>query len=496
MLDLNSVLVLLGVFLITIFLRRWLQKGKKYPPTPWGFPIVGHLPLFGAYPPATFRKWRESYGDVYSIRMGSWKTIVINGYSAIKDAMNRSDDAFSTRPRFFTFEMLKNVNDGHDTLSFGPFNPGYVQLQKTVSRVLHQYTNTNASFTQDLIQEEAESLSYHLLSWKGKPHYINDAVELSIGSIMYQLLYGRQHNVREDEQFKARVDTANAFTTFSASGNPIDAMPWLRYFMPWKVSTLYHLLKDSANIGHQNICDHMNSFSESHVRDITDAFLATELPEKVEDETISVSKSLLLWTVNNLADAGFETTATMTNWLITYMVAFPEVQNRVHGEIDDVVGSSRRIDLNDRSKLSYTEATILEVMRITSAVPFSTPRFTTKDTKLNGFGIDKGTVILPNLHSVNMDKEFWKNPELFLPERLLNDKGNLDVDKCNRVLQFGMGRRRCVGEQLARLELFLLFSNVMQRCRFNKAHPGPVDLTQMRGLIYKPMDIKVVVTAR
>ena len=158
--------------------------------------------------------------------------------------------------------------------------------------------------------------------------------------------------------------------------------------------------------------------------------------------------------MNNLVGAGFETTATMMNWLITYVVAFPEVQTRVHGEIDDVLGSSRRIDLNDRSKLCYTEATILEVMRITSAVPFSAPHFTTKDTKLNGYDIDKGTVILPNLHSVNMDKEFWKNPELFLPERLLNDKGNLDVDKCNRVLLFGMGRRRCVGEQFARLGLF------------------------------------------
>ena len=253
MLDLNSVLLLLGVFLITIFLTRWLQEGKKYPPAPWEFPIVGHLPLFGAYPSATFRKWRESYGDVYSIRMGSWKTVVINGYSAIKDAMNRSDDALSSRPRFFTFEMLKNVNNGHDTLSFGPFNPGYVQLQKIVARVLHRYTNTNAAFTQDLVQEEAEILRNQFLSWKGTPHYVHDAVQLSIGSILYQILYGRQHNVRESKQFKARVDSANAFSIFSGSGNPVDAMPWLRYVMPWKVSKLYHLLKDSANIGHQNV---------------------------------------------------------------------------------------------------------------------------------------------------------------------------------------------------------------------------------------------------
>ena len=103
--NLYELLILLALFLIIIYiLKKNAFKTKRYPPSPWGFPIVGHLPLLGRYPPAKFKKWREIYGDVYQIRMGAWNAVVINGYPAIKDAMERPDDAFSSRPKFFIFE--------------------------------------------------------------------------------------------------------------------------------------------------------------------------------------------------------------------------------------------------------------------------------------------------------------------------------------------------------------------------------------------------------
>ena len=89
--------------------------------------MVGHLPFFGSYPPQTFQKWQETYGDVFRIRMGSWKTVVLNGYSAIKDAMDRKDDVFSSRPNLFSFQVLKEVNGGEETLPFGPFDQMYTQ---------------------------------------------------------------------------------------------------------------------------------------------------------------------------------------------------------------------------------------------------------------------------------------------------------------------------------------------------------------------------------
>ena len=101
LLDINEITILIVVFVVSLFVVRTLKtflSGKNYPPSPWGFPVVGHLPLFGSYPPAKLQEWSKQYGDVYRIRMGAWDAVVINGYSAIKDALERSDDAFSGRP--------------------------------------------------------------------------------------------------------------------------------------------------------------------------------------------------------------------------------------------------------------------------------------------------------------------------------------------------------------------------------------------------------------
>ena len=103
MLDTCTFSILVSIFVVTFYLYRhlFLRKGKRYPPGPWGLPIIGHLPFLGPYPPQTFHKWQKTYGDVFSIRMGGWDTVVLNGYSAVKDAMDRKDDVFSSRPKFF-----------------------------------------------------------------------------------------------------------------------------------------------------------------------------------------------------------------------------------------------------------------------------------------------------------------------------------------------------------------------------------------------------------
>lgn len=95
------------------------------------------------------------------------------------------------------------------------------------------------------------------------------------------------------------------------------------------------------------------------------------------------------------------------------MVIYPEVQKRVQNEIDDVIGSGNIVRLKDKSRLVYTEATIFEVMRMSALVPFALPYITTKDTILGGYDIDKGTVVLYNLHSVSYDKDYWGDPQNF-----------------------------------------------------------------------------------
>ena len=498
MLDLSAFSILVSIFFISFYVYRHLfpRKGKRYPPGPWGLPLVGHLPFLGSYPPQTFQKWQKTYGDVFRIRMGSWVTVVLNGYSAIKDAMDRKDDVFSSRPQFFSFQVLKKLNDGYDTLPFAPFNPTYIQLRKEHAKALYKFTHTNVQYTEEIVLEEAEILAKDILSKRGQPHYIDEIIQLSVGSITYQIIYGRGHNVREDEAFKISLESANALVKFTGRGNPMDVMQWLRFILPWKASKFWAISEKSANVRFEMVKAHVETFDLNDVRDdLVDMFNAVDLPDITNNKN-TLTKQFLLRSVIGLSGAALETTSASMEWLLNYMTAYPDVQKRVQNEIEDVVGSSRRVNLNDKPNLCFTEATILEVLRIVTPTKFALPHYTLSDTKLNGYDIDRDTVVMLNLHSVHHDVGYWGNPEEFKPDRFLTNDKKLDSEKCTRVIPFGLGRRRCVGEHLAKLELFLLFSNVMQRCTFSPADGEPMDLTPIPGLVYHSKHMRVVVNER
>ena len=427
--------------------------------------------------------------------MGRWETIVLNGYSAVKDAMDRKDDVFSSRPKFFSFEVLKKCNDGYDTLPFGPFNQTYIQLRKEHAKALHKFTHTNAQYSEGIALDEAEILVNDFLSQKGQPKYIDKIIQLSVGSIIYQIIYGRGQNVREDENFKASLEGATAVVTFTGRGNPMDVMPWMRFILPWKASKFLEINEKSANVRFEGVKTHMDTFDLNDVRDdLVDTLIAVNLPDSTKDKSHTLTKQCLLRSLSALTGAALETTSTSMEWLFNYMTAYPDVQRRVQNEIEQVVGCSRRVVLSDKSKLCFTEATILEVLRIVTPTKFAIPHYTLTDTKLKGYDIDKETVVIVNLHSVHHDKDYWVNPEVFQPDRFLTKDKKLNSEKCNRVIPFGVGRRRCIGEHLAKLELFLLFSNVMQRCSFSPADGEPMDLMPIPALVYHPKHMQVVVT--
>lgn len=77
--------------------------------------------------------------------------------------------------------------------------------------------------------------------------------------------------------------------------------------------------------------------------------------------------------IRSLMMAGTETTTDTLLWAVIYMLHNPHIQNRIHKELDEVVGADRTPSWNDRSRMPYTEATICELQRIINHVPLSLP---------------------------------------------------------------------------------------------------------------------------
>lgn len=159
----------------------------------------------------------------------------------------------------------------------------------------------------------------------------------------------------------------------------------------------------------------------------------------------------------------------------------------MRNEINDVIGTSRFPSLEDKQNLPYCEAVIHETLRIGTIAPLSVPHGLASDLKFNGFTIPKDALLIPNLYSVFFDEKIFPDPYDFKPERFLDEKGNLK--NTDKVLAFSLGRRVCLGEALARMELFLFVTSLIQRFTLEAGDIRNIPSEKgTMGITYAPKD--------
>ncbi|KAJ8312156.1 hypothetical protein KUTeg_009529 [Tegillarca granosa] len=165
----------------------------------------------------------------------------------------------------------------------------------------------------------------------------------------------------------------------------------------------------------------------------------------------------------DLFAAGTDTTATTLDWALMFMIAYPGMQDKCRKEIEDVI-------------------------------PLGVPHMLAKDIKINGYAVPKGTMLLSNQQAIHFNKSYWDEPAKFNPERFLDADGN--IKKTDKLIPFSVGPRICLGESLARMELFLFFANLIQRFTFTKAEEDDIlDFNGVLGVTLrtKPYKLRVKV---
>ena len=227
----TTVAILAATLLVTRLLRLLGRKRFNLPPGPWGLPLLGYLPFFGKAPPVTFTRLRKKYGDVMSISMGSRPAVVVCGTEAIKEALVTKGDDFAGRP---AFTIAQEYQQGL-SLSFGVFDDTWKKFRKIVRNTLHAYTNASKVPLEDIVHDEVDTVVRGLLAEaEARRGVVGPCTTLRVAacSVMYQLCYGHHHNLRDNTDFMQGVMTGqHELQQFAASGNVLDVMPWLRFFV-------------------------------------------------------------------------------------------------------------------------------------------------------------------------------------------------------------------------------------------------------------------------
>ncbi|XP_006020342.1 cytochrome P450 1A5 isoform X2 [Alligator sinensis] len=491
----TEILIVLAVFFLMFTVIRSFQQqipyGLKRLPEPRGYPLIGNVLELGRNPHLSLTQMSQKYGDVMQIRIGTRPVLVLSGLNTIRQALVKQAEDFMGRPDLCSFRHIGNGQ----SLTFGPDSGEVWRARRKVAQnalktfsVSPSPTASSTCLLEEHVFKEADYLITKLLQ-QMKEEKSFDAYRytvISVANVICGMCFGKRYT-HDDQELLSLVNLSNEFGDVAASGNPADFIPILQYFPSRTMKIFKDLNKRFSSFVHKIVKEHYTTFDKSHIRDITDSLIEHCQDKKIDvNANIQLPEEKIVNLVNDLFGAGFDTVTTALSWSLVYIVTYPDIQKKIQNELDQTIGRERRPRLSDRLMLPYTEAFILETFRHSSFMPFTIPHCTTKDTSLNGYYIPKNLCVFINQWQVNHDETLWKEPSAFNPERFLNAEGTeINRVESDKVMIFGLGKRRCIGESIARWEIFLFLATLLQQLEFSVCDGQKVDITPQYGLTMK-----------
>ena len=483
---------ILAIILVILIINHF-HGTRNLPPGPFPFPIIGNAhKLTAASRHVDLMELEKRYGNVFRLYLGSKLVVVASGASAIKEALVTKSAEFAGRPSFYSSEIYAEGK----AIGFADYSPEWRLHRKVAASAIKTYNTDKVK--EFGIHDEFDLLLKRVRSRNGQPHDITKEIRLAVMNVICALVFGLRYEL-DDPEFTKFMEINDTILNMLAAGSVVDVFPWLG-FIPFKsIQNLKEKCSERNEIISRIYRQHVDAWRVDNPQDLTDALLKTK--KQAEDEDSSIKEFLtdqhLIMTMSEVFIAGMDTTASTLCWALMYLIHNPDVQQRLHQELDQVIGPDRLPEMEDKKNLPYLEATITETLRLSSIGPLSVPHKTTVDTTLQGYSIPKDTTVLTNLWSLHHDPEIWNDPNAFRPERFLDEGGNFLPPKADRFLPFSAGRRVCLGESLARIELFLVLASLLHSFKFE--NPPSCDLPSLEpvaGLVLMPRPFNVCALKR
>ncbi|XVF59520.1 hypothetical protein PTKIN_Ptkin07bG0282500 [Pterospermum kingtungense] len=494
------------------------NPGNRYctaPQAGGALPIIGHMHLLGGQQliHKTLGAMADKYGPVFSLRLGSNRTLVLNSWEMVKECFTVHDKVFSDRPSITASKLL-----GYNFAMFGlaPYGSYWREMRKIAIiellsnhridmlrhiRVLEVKTAIRELYKSCLSKGSGEiGVLVDMKQWFGD--LTNNIALRMVGGRRY---FGPNADCEETEARRCQEvirDFASQFGEFVLS-DAIPSLGWLDFqghekamkktakeldiiVQGWLEEHKQKRVLDGGVRQEQDFMDVMLNILEDH--DDISGF-----------DTETINKATCL----NLILAGGDTNFVTLTWALSLLLNNPGELKKAQDELDMHIGKDRALEESDMTNLVYLRAIVKETLRLYPPTPIIGRSSSADCTLSTGYHIPAGTRLMVNAWKIQRDERVWSDPFEFKPERFLTNNKDLDLDLDFRgqtfeLLPFGLGRRSCPGVSLAIKTLHLILGSLLHGFEVSKPSKlEDIDMTESHGLTnLKATPLEVLLTPR
>ncbi|MDH6118841.1 cytochrome P450 [Kitasatospora sp. GAS204B] len=419
----------------------------RHPPTaPGRLPLVGHaVPLIRDR--LAFIQRLRAYGPIVRITIGPKSVTVVNSPELIQEMLTAKADQFS---KGLLFEKLKLF--GKDALPVAEGKP-HLQRRRQMQPAFHR---EKISGYVDTMRDTVEP---SIAGWHdGTELDLKTEMQLMTQGVILSVLFSSNPRSSAAREILDSVD----LVFMVALRRALLPVPLLER-LPTRRN---RRVKDAGDLLRTKVAE----IIEDH-RANPDAYddIVSLLLSVGDGNGQALTDDEILSEVTGLLAAGSETTAVVLAWLFYELGRNPELEQRLHEEVDAVLGGDR-ITVEHVPRLTFTSRLVSETLRLYSPAWLVT-RQAVSAMSLGPYELPAGADLVWSPYALHRDPDLYPDPERFDPDRWLPERPQPPK---GAFIPFGSGKRMCIGDAFSRTEATIITALIASRWRLRPAHQNAV----------------------
>nr|QST15078.1 CYP370C9 protein [Diaphanosoma celebensis] len=470
------------ILLIAVFVGyvgyKSIHRPKKFPPGPAHVPVLGYAGFLTKKANQNITDLKKTHGDVIGFNVVFQKIVILNSFEAIRDAYR--EDSFAGKPTSYLMQLRSQGKYG----IVATMGKTWQQNRRATLQILRDY-GFGKTGMETTIKEEAAELANIIRGHGGKSFEIKVYLKLVTLNVLWSIISCERINMNDKKIYALHKSLTELHRVASIASIAM-FLPWDERIPAWLVGAgqTSDVANEVRGLVQMIVEEHQKTHVVNEETDFIYAFLTRIKSTKDEESEFYGERGLanLANIVSEFFVGGGESTSDTLNWFFMLMCLYPDVQRKIQHEIDTVIGTDRLVSYEDIKSLPYTEAVISETQRFCCIVT-TIFHSALRDTEFRGYIIPKGTTLMANLYAVFRDPQLWEKPYEFHPEHFLTDDGHFK--SLDHFIPFGIGRRLCIGETIARVQLCLFTTHILQQ--FTLAFPAedPLPVTETDSSFFR-----------